>query len=339
MSEALAGAPDTGVKPTRRAWLTGSAALAVAGFAGPAAAQGAWPTKAITFVVPFATGGNTDTLVRLIGQKLSLALGQPVVVDNKPGAGGNIGSAFVAQAKPDGHTILGGTISSHAINPSIYPKMPYDAVKSFEPVVLIGTSPLVLAVTANAPYRSIQDVIAAAKAKPAEISFASAGNGTSPHLAGELLNSIAGVKLMHVPYKGSGPAVTDVVAGHVPVIFDTVLVVGSHVKAGKLRALAVASPQRIASLPDVPTAAEAGVPGFEVASWQAVFAPAGTPKEIVQRLNTEIAQVLKMPDIRARMADLGFEPAGGPPQELADLQRGEIPKWAKVVKEAGIKPD
>ena len=329
----------TGHACTRRAWLAGSAALALVGLARPAAAQAAWPTKPITFVVPFATGGNTDTLARLIGQKLSVALGQPVVVENKPGAGGNIGSAFVAQAKPDGHTILGGTISSHAINPSIYPKMPYDAVKSFEPVVLIGTSPLVLAVTANAPYRSIEDVVAAAKAKPGEISFASAGNGTSPHLAGELLNSIAGIKLMHVPYKGSGPAVTDVVAGHVPVIFDTVLVVGSHVKAGKLRALAVASSKRAESLPDTPTAAEAGVPGFEVSSWQAVFAPAGTPKEIVRRLNAEIARIMQTPDIRARMAELGFEPAGGPPEELAELQRTDITKWAKVVKEAGIKPE
>lgn len=336
--------PETSAAPhagaaTRRMWLTGSAALALAGLARPSRAQAAWPTKPITFVVPFATGGNTDTLARLIGQKLSVALGQPVVVENKPGAGGNIGSAFVAQAKPDGHTILGGTISSHAINPSIYPKMPYDAVKSFEPVVLIGSSPLVLAVSANAPYRSLQDLVAAAKAKPGELSYATPGNGTSSHLAVELLNAITGAKLMHVPYKGSGPAVTDVVAGHVPVIFDTPLVVGSHVKAGKLRALAVASSKRIEGLPDVPTAAEAGVPGLEVASWQAVFAPAGTPKEIVRRLNAEIAGVLKTPDIRARMAELGFEPAGGPPQELADLQRTDIAKWAKVVKEAGIKPD
>ena len=325
--------------PTRRTWLAGAASLALIGPAHPAAAQAAWPTKPITVVVPFATGGNTDTLARLIGQKLSTALGQPVVVENKPGAGGNIGSTFVAQAKPDGHTILGGTISSHAINPSLYPKMPYDAVKSFEPVVLIGASPLVLTVAANTPHQSIQDVIAAARAKPGDIAFASAGNGTSQHLAGELLNSTAGIKLMHVPYKGSGPAVTDVVAGHVPVMFDTVLVVGSHVKAGKLRALAVASPKRSASLPDVPTVAEGGVSGFEVASWQAIFAPAGTPKDIVRRLNTEIAQIMKMPDIQARMAELGFEPAGGPPEELAELQRNDLVKWAKVVREAGIKPE
>lgn len=325
--------------PTRRTWLAGSTGLALANLARPAAAQAAWPARPITLVVPFTTGGNSDVLARLIGQKLSVALGQPVVVENKPGAGGNTGSAFVAQAKPDGHTILAGTISSHAINPSIYPKMPYDAVKSFEPVVLIGASPLVLATTASAPYQSIQDVIAAARAKPGEIAFASAGNGTSQHLTGELLNSVAGVKLMHVPYKGSAPAITDVVAGHVPVMFDTVLVIGSHVRAGRLRALAVAASKRSANLPDVPTVAEAGVPGFEVASWQAIFAPAGTPKEIVRRLNAEIARIMKMPDIEARMAELGFAPGGGPPEELAELQRNDLVKWAKVVKEADIKPE
>ena len=325
---------------TRRTWLAGSSVLVLAGLAREAAGQAAaWPTKPITYVVPFATGGNTDTLARLIGQKLSAALGQPVVIENKPGAGGNIGSQFVAQAKPDGHTILGGTISSHAINPSIYPKMPYDVVKSFEPVVLIGSGPLVVAVAANTPYQSLQDVIAAARAKPGDLTFASPGNGTSPHLAGALMNSLAGIKMMHVPYKGSGPAVTDVVAGHVPLIIDTALVTGSHIKAGKLRALAVAAPRRAASLPDVPTAAEAGVPGFEIGSWQAVFAPAGTPKEIVGRLNAEIASILGQPDIQARLAELGIEPAGGPPEELAELQRNDIARWAKVVKEADIRAE
>ena len=323
----------------KRMWKFGGVLAILAGIGLPAAAQTPWPTKPITYVVPFAPGGNTDTLARLIGQKLSVALGQPVVIDNKPGAGGNIGSDFVAKAKPDGYTILGGTISSHAINPSIYPKMPYDAVKSFEPVILIGSGPLVLAVGANTPYKSLQDVIAAAKAKPGDIAFASAGNGTSPHLAGELLKSLSQADLMHVPYKGSGPAVTDVVAGQVPLIFDTLLVVGSHVKAGKLRALAVASPKRMNSLPDVPTGAEGGVPGFEVGTWQAIFAPAGTPKEIVHRLNTEVATILKQPDIVARLADLGLEPGAGSPEQLGELQKAEISKWAKVVKDANIKPD
>ena len=305
----------------------------------PAAAQAPWPSKPIIYVVPFAPGGNTDTLARLIGQKLPAALGQPVVVENKPGAGGNIGSDFVAKATPDGHTILGGTISSHAINPSVYPKMPYDAVKSFEPIIMIGSSPLVLAVNANTPYKTLQDVIAAAKAKPGQVAFASAGNGTSPHLAGELLKSIAKVDMTHVPYKGSGPAVTDVISGQVPMMFDTMLVVGPHIKGGKLRAVTVASGKRLSALPDVPTAAEAGVKGFEVSSWQAIFAPAKTPKPVVERLNTEIARVLKLPDVQARLTELAVEPDGGPPEKLAEYQKAEIARWAKVVKEAGVKPD
>jgi len=324
-----------------RKWIAASAGLlaftTLCAVSSPILAQADWPNKAITYVVPFAVGGNTDTLARLIGQKLSPALGQPVIIENKPGAGGNIGSDFVAKAKPDGYTILGGTISSHAINPSIYPSMPYDAVKSFEPVILIGSSPLVLCAAANTPYKTLQDVIAAAKAKPGTIAFASPGNGTSPHLAGELLKTSAHIDLTHVPYKGSGPALADVIGGSVPLMFDTMLVVGEQVKAGKLRPLAVASSKRIASLPNVPTVAEAGLPGFEVVSWQAIFAPAGTPKPIVQRLNTEIAKVLKMPDVKAKLDGLGVDPAAGPPQELADFQKAEIAKWAKVVKAANIK--
>ena len=324
---------------TNRTWSIACAFAMLASLVLPAAAQAPWPTKPITFVVPFAPGGNTDTLARLIGQKLSPVLGQPIVVENKPGAGGNVGSGFVAKAKPDGYTILGGTISSHAINASVYPDLPYDVVKSFEPIILIGTGPLVLVAGANTPYKSLQDVIAAAKAKPGELTFASAGPGTSPHLAGELLKIIAQIDMRHVPYRGSGPAVTDVVAGHVPLMFDTALVVGSHVRAGKLRALAVASSKRLDSMPDVPTAAESGVQGFEVGTWQAIFAPAGTPKPIVQRLNTEIAQILKQPDIQAKLAELGLTPAGGTPEELAEFQKAEIAKWAKVVKEANVKPE
>jgi tripartite-type tricarboxylate transporter receptor subunit TctC len=310
---------------------------ALGAMSSSAVAQGDWPSKPITYVVPFAPGGNTDTLARIIGQKLSAALGQPVVVENKPGAGGNIGSDFVAKAKPDGYTILGGTISSHAINPSVYPKMPYDAVKSFEPVILIGSSPLVLCAGVNSPYKTLQDVITAAKAKPGTLSFASPGNGTSPHLAGELLKTTAQIDLTHVPYKGSGPALTDVVAGNVPLMFDTMLVVGGQVKAGKLRPIAVASTKRIASLPNVPTVSEAGLPEFEVVSWQAIFAPAGTPKPIVQRLNTEIAKVLKTPDVQVRLDELGVDPAAGPPEQLAEFQKAEIAKWSKVVKAANVK--
>jgi tripartite-type tricarboxylate transporter receptor subunit TctC len=311
----------------------------LAGVAADAPAQAPWPSKPVTYVVPFAPGGNTDTLARLLGKDLAAALGQPVVIENKPGAGGNIGSEYVAKAAPDGYTILGGTISSHSINPSVYPKMPYDAVKSFEPVIMIGRSPLVLVVGAGTPYKTFNDLVSAAKAKPGGLSYASPGNGTSPHLAAELLKGLVKIDISHVPYKGSGPALNDVLAGHVPMMFDTTLVVGQQVKAGKLRALMVAAPKRLDSLPDVPTSAEVGVKGFEVSSWQAIFAPAGTPKPVVQRLNSEIARIMKSPEIKARLDTLAVEPDGGPPEALANFQKAEIARWAKVVKEAGIKPD
>jgi tripartite-type tricarboxylate transporter receptor subunit TctC len=309
------------------------------GLVGPAAAQAPWPSKPISYVVPFAPGGNTDTLARLLSKDLQAGLGQTIVIENKPGAGGNLGSDFVAKAAPDGYTILGGTISTHAINPSVYPKMPYDAVKAFEPVVMIGSSPLVLAVNAGTPYRTLQDVLAAARAKPGSLSFASAGNGTSPHMAMELLKSLTGTYLTHLPYKGSAPAVGDVVAGHVPMLFDTLLVVGPHIKSGKLRPVAVASAHRLDALPEVPTAAEAGVKGLEVASWQAVFAPAGTPKAVIDRLNAEFVKAMKSPEVHKRLVEMAVEPDGGPPDKLAAYQKTELAKWAKVVKEQGIKVD
>jgi tripartite-type tricarboxylate transporter receptor subunit TctC len=320
-------------------WIVAMGCALLGTLAGSLHAQPAWPAKPIVYVVPFAVGGNTDTLARLISQKLAVALGQPVVIENKPGAGGNIGSDFVAKAKPDGYTILGGTISSHAINASVYQNMPYDVVKSFEPVILLGSNPLVFAVNASTPYKTLKEVLDAARAKPGQLSFVSPGAGTSPHLAGELLKTLTNVDMTHIPYKGSGPALSDVIGGHVPIIIDTTIVLGAQIKAGKLRPLAVAYPQRLATLPDVPTAAEAGVPGWEVVSWQAVFAPAGTPKPIVQRLNTEIAGIMKTPDVQARLADLGVEVGGGPPEQLGEFQKAEIAKWAKVVKAAGVKPE
>jgi tripartite-type tricarboxylate transporter receptor subunit TctC len=329
---------------SNRGWLAGSLvagclAALVSTAVWSAETSEAWPSKRITYIVPFAPGGNTDTLARIIAEKLGAALGQPVVIDNKPGAGGNIGSDFVAKAKPDGYTILGGTISSHAINPSIYAKMPYDATKDFQPITLIATSPLVLVVNANSPYKSVKDLLDAAKAQPGTLTFASAGTGTSPHLAGELLKSVAHVDVTHVPYKGSGPAVTDLIAGHVQFMFDTTLIVGGHIKAGKLRPLAVTSSKRTKSLPDVPTLAEAGVPGYEIGSWQAVFAPAGTPKPIVQKLNSEIVRVLNMPDVQERLAGLGMDAVAGTPEQLGEFQKAEVVKWAKVVREAKITPE
>ena len=262
-----------------------------------------------------------------------------MVVDNKPGAGGNIGSEFASRAAPDGYTILGGTISSHAINVSLYSKLGYDPVKSFAPITLIGSNPNVLVVPASSPYKSLGDILAASKAKPGSIAFASAGNGTSQHLSGELLKTLAEIDLVHVPYKGSGPAIQDVMGGQVPMMFDTSVVAGPHIQSGKLRALAVTSSKRAPAFPNVPTVAEGGVPGYELVSWQAIFAPAGTPQPIVDRLYTELAKILKAPDMQERLANLGMEASGMPPAEFTTFQKAEIEKWAKVVKAANVKID
>ena len=307
-------------------------------FAPRAAAQ-AWPSKPITYVVPFPAGGTTDVLARIIGQKLGPALGTTIVVENKPGAGGNVGSEFVARAAPDGYTILGGTISSHSINVSLYPKLPYDPVTSFQPITLIGTNPNILVVPASSPYKSVQDVTAALKAKPGSLSYASAGNGTSQHLSAELYKFLAGIDMVHIPYKGSGPAIQDVMGGQVPMMFDTSVVAGPHIESGRLRALAVTSGKRASAFPNVPTMAESGVPGYDVVSWQAIFAPAGTPKPIVDRLHAELAKILQDPEVRDRLAKLGLDPSGMTPAELTAFQRTEIDKWAKVIKAANIKID
>jgi tripartite-type tricarboxylate transporter receptor subunit TctC len=316
--------------------LAGAAALAV--LPGLAQAQ-AWPSKPITYVVPFPPGGTTDVLARLIGVKLGAALGQTIVVENKPGAGGNVGSEIVAKAAPDGYTILGGTISSHSINVSLYPKLPYDPVTSFEPITLIGTNPNILVVNASSPYKSVQDITSALKAKPGSLSYASAGNGTSQHLSAELYKYMAGVDMVHIPYKGSGPAIQDVIGGQVPMMFDTSVVAGPHIESGRLRALAVTSSKRATAFPNVPTMAESGVPGYDVVSWQAIFAPAGTPRPIVDRLHAEIAKILQDPEVRDRLAKLGLDPSGMTPAELTAFQKAEIEKWAKVVKAANIKID
>ncbi|KDP87253.1 MULTISPECIES: tripartite tricarboxylate transporter substrate binding protein [Cupriavidus] len=321
------------------ALLAAAAAVAAAVLPLTASAQASWPSKPITYVVPFPPGGTTDTLARLIGQRLGQALGTTVVVENRPGAGGNIGSDFAAKAAPDGYTILGGTISSHAINASLYPKMPYDVVKSFAPITLIGTNANVLVVSAGSPFKTVTDIVAEAKARPDTLAFASAGNGTSQHLAGELFKSLAGIKLTHIPYKGSGPAIQDVMAGQVPMMFDTTVVAAQHIDSGKLRALAVTSAKRIKSMPNVPTMAEAGVAGYELESWQAIFAPANTPKPIVDRLYREISAIIKTPDMQARLEKLGMEPSGMAPEQFAGFQRSEIGKWAKVVKGADIRID
>ncbi len=311
------------------------AALASAALALPAFAQDKWPSKPITYIVPFPAGGTTDVLGRLIAQKLGPVLGQTIVVDNKGGAGGSVGSEQASRAPADGYTLLGGTISSHAINVSLYPKIGYDPVKSFAPITLIGTNPTVLVVNQASPYKTLGDVIAAAKAKK-PLTSASAGSGTSQHLSLELLKAKAGIDITHVPYKGSGPAIQDVMAGQVDMMFDTTVVAGPHIESGKLRALAVTSAKRLPTMPNVPTVAES-VPGYEVISWQAIFAPAGTPQPIVDRLHTEIAKILAEPDMKDRIAKLGMQGSDMTPAQLGEFQKAEVAKWAQVIKSANIK--
>ena len=331
----------------QRRTLIHTAALAAAAFSTlvslPATAQGTWPTgKPITYMVPFAAGGTTDTLARLIGQQLGTALGTTVVVENKGGAAGSIGSEAAARSAPDGYTLLGGTVSSHAINVSLYPKLGYDPIKSFSPVTLIGTNPVVLVVAANSPYKTLKDVLAGAKGKQGGLSSASAGTGSSQHLAVELLAYKSGVKFTHIPYKGSGPAIQDVISGQGDMMFDTTVVAAPHIQSGKLRAIAVTSPQRLASMPDVPTVAESGVAelkDFQVQSWQAIFVPAGTPTPVVTRLHDEIRKILAQPDMQTRLKGFGMEPADLTVAQIAAFQKAEVEKWAQGIKAANIKVD
>jgi len=320
---------------------TAIAATAAGLGAIPAFAQGAWPTgKAITYMVPFPPGGNTDTLARLIAPALSTALGTPVVIDNKGGAGGSVGSAIASRAPADGFTILGGTISSHSINGSLYTTpIGYDMVKSFSPVAMLGVGALILAVPASSPLRTLDDVLKASRAKNGGLTSGSPGIGTSPHMALELLSFQSGVMFTHAPYKCSGPAVQDLIGGQVDMMFDTSLIVGPHVQSGKLRPIAVTSSRRLDTLPEVPTIAEAGQKGFDMGSWQAVFAPAGTPKPIVDRLHAEIMKIVATADVQARLKGFGMVPSTMTPSELGEYQKAEVEKWAAVIKAAGIKAE
>ena len=311
-------------------------AATASAFAAPSWSQDKWPSKPIVYIVPFPAGGTTDILARLIGQKLGPVLGTTIVVDNKGSAGGSVGSEMASRAAPDGYTILGGTISSHAINVSLYPKIGYDPVKSFQPITLIGTNPVVLVVNQASPYKTLADIVSAAKAKK-PLTGASAGSGTSQHLSLELLKARAGIDITHIPYKGSGPAIQDVIGGQVDMMFDTTVVAGPHIESGKLRAIAVSSVKRLATMPTVPTVAESGVPGYEVVSWQAIFAPAGTPKAIVERLHTEIAKILKEPEMQERLAKLGMQGADMTTEQVGAFQKAEVAKWAQVIKSANIK--
>ncbi len=322
--------------PSRRTWLR-----AVLFVFGPCVASAAlsqdYPSRPIRIIVPFPAGGTADLLARQIGQTMSEALRQQVVIENRPGAGGNIGADLAAKSKPDGYTLLMGTVSTHAINPNLYPKMPYDPVKDFAPVTMVARMPNLLVVHPSVPASNVAELIALAKTRPGALAFASAGNGTTQHLAGELFKKMAGVDMIHVPYKGNAPAVTDLVGGQVQVMFDNIPVSLQQVRAGKLRALAVTGPARSPVLPELPTLAEAGLPGYSITSWFGLYAPSGTSPQIIERLNREANKALATAQIRRRLTDQGIEPAGGTPGQFADFMRAELVKWGKIVRESGAR--
>jgi tripartite-type tricarboxylate transporter receptor subunit TctC len=303
-----------------------------------ALADSPYPDKPIRFVVPYPPGGGTDVVARIVQQRLQVALGQPIVIDNKGGAGGSLGTDIVAKAAPDGYTVL-FTLSSHTINPAIFPKLPFDTIKDFEPVGLVASLPQLLASNMAVPVRNVADVVAQAKAAPDKFSFASVGNGSPGHLAGELMVLRTGAPMAHIPYRGGGPAVTDVIGGQVPLLWVSIPAAAAQVKAGKLRALAVSTTKRSPAFPDVPTMQEAGVADFEVDSWYAMLVPAKTPRPIIDRLNKALNTVLAEPAIRAQLIDQGADAVGGTPEALAKVIAAEVPKWIKLAKDANIKAD
>ena len=307
--------------------------------AGAAFAQGNYPAKPIRLIVPFPPGGGTDILARVIGQKLSESLGQPVVVENKPGAGGNIGVDAVAKAQPDGYSIVIGQTSNLAVNPTLYPKLPYNPLKDLAPISLVASAPLVMVVAANSPFKSLDDVVKAAKAKPGDVTFASPGSGTVAHLSGELLQRAANVKFQHIPYKGAAQALTDLMGGQVQLYMSSVPTALAQIKGGRLRALVVTSSKRLPDLPDVPTVAESGFKDFESSTWFGFLARAGTPQPIIARLNAETNRVLQTPEVREKIASEGAEILSGTPEQFTELLKQEIEKWGRVVKESGAKVD
>jgi tripartite-type tricarboxylate transporter receptor subunit TctC len=303
--------------------------------AADARAQG-YPNKPIKFVVAYPPGGAADILARLIGQRLSERLGEPVVIDNKPGAGTAIGTDLVAKSAPDGYTILMGTVSSHAINPALNTNVGYDPVRDFQPISLVASLPFVLVVNPSVPATSVQELIALAKAQPGKLNFSSAGNGTSNHLAGELFKSLAHVDIVHVPYRGSAPALADVVSGQITMMFDLTLTSLPQMQAGTVRGLAITTPKRSPLAPNLPTVAEFGVPGYDVDAWFGVFAPAKTPAAIVKRLNAETVAIMRQPDMAQKLAAQGAAPLTSSPEEFATYVKSEATKWGKVVKDSGM---
>lgn len=314
------------------------AAVCVVGLAaaGESRANSAYPNKPIRIIVPVAPGGGTDFTARLVGQKLNEAWGQPIIVDNRPGAAGNLGVEIASKAPADGYTLV-MPITSFPSNPSLYAKLPFNTEKDFVPIVLVASAPLVLVVNPNLPVKSVQDLIALAKAKPGYLNYGNSGLGTTAHLAAELFKRTVGVEMTNVPYKGGGPAVIDLIAGNIQVYFSTIPAALPQTKAGRLRALAVTSLKRVPEVGDVPTVAESGLPGFEVVGWFGLFAPAGTPRTVIARANSELVKILQMSDVRSKFAAGGLIPGGGTSDELAKFLRAEIRKWRALIKDAGIK--
>jgi tripartite-type tricarboxylate transporter receptor subunit TctC len=318
---------------TRRR-LVQAMALALAVSGGSAMAQ-AWPSKPISLVVPFPPGGTTDVLARALGEKLSQSLGQPVIVENKPGAGATLGADYVAKSKPDGYTLLVGAVH-HTIASSVYKKLPYDFQKDLAPITTIALVPNVLVVNAGTPVKTVADLVKLAKAEPGKLSYGSNGNGTAQHLIGTQFQNLTGTEINHIPYKGSGPLASDLIGGQITMSFDTITPVLPHIKAGKLRPLAVTTVRRSAALPDVPTLEEAGLKGFDIGTWFGVLAPAATPKDIVARLNTEMVKVIQSPEFRKRMDEIGAEPIGNSADQMAQQIKAETEKFAKLVKDAKV---
>ena len=327
--------------PRLRAGILALAALAA--LASPFAAQadngsGDYPTKPIRLIVPYPPGGGTDVIARIVQERFSALLGQQVLIDNRGGAAGSIGTELVAKSPPDGYTVL-FTLSSHTINPAIYAKLGFDTAKDFAPVGMVASLPQILVANTQFPANTVAELVALAKAKPDSISFASVGNGSPGHLAGELLKLRTGTQMTHVPYRGGGPAVTDVMGGQVPLLWVSIPAAAQFVKAGRLKALAVSTTKRSAAFPDVPTMQEAGIADFDVDSWYAVFVPAKTPKPAIDRLNRVINAVVKEPEIRDKLLAQGSEGVGGTPEQLGKVVSTELPRWQKLAKEANIKVD
>ena len=331
-------------KSNRRLALSSIALAAMSFIATPVFAQGAWPSKPVRIVVPFAPGGTTDILARAVAPELTKAFGQSFIIDNRAGAGGNIGADVVAKSAADGYTLLMGTVGTHGINKSIYPSMPFDPQKDFAPITLVAGVPNVMVMNtekaAKMGINSVPDFIKYAKANPGKLSMASSGNGTSIHLAGELFKTQTGIFMTHIPYRGSGPALLDLIGGNVDVMFDNLPSAMPQIKGGKLKAFAVTSAQRSAAMPDLPTIEEAAkLKGFDASSWFGLLAPAGTPPDIVNRIQQEVAKALKTPAMKEKMLAQGAIPSGNTPQEFAKLIDNEIKKWAQVVKASGAKVD